>query len=139
MDSSIVINIVIVYVEKRIKTNIHYSELERETGFSLAHVRDIFAKKTGRSLSKYILERKICNAAFEIAHTRESLSAIAENYGFNNPDTFTRAFRRVTGLTPSDFRKRKITVGRIKLCGGVYGVGFTPKEIKSMKGNGNNE
>jgi len=139
MDNSLLINTVIVYVEKRIKSSIQYGEIERETGFSLAHVRDYFAQRTGRPLSRYILERKILNAAFEIAHTTESLLAIAEKYGFNNPDTFTRAFRRVTGMTPSEFRKRKITVGRIKLCGGVYGVGFTPNEIKRMKGNSGNE
>jgi len=67
------------------------------------------------------------------------LSKIAEKYGFNNPDTFTRAFRRVTGFTPSAFRKMKIHIGRIKLCAGVYGVGFAPNQIKKMKGNGANE
>jgi AraC-like DNA-binding protein len=98
-------------------------------GFSLAHIRDVFVKQTGQSLSAYILERKILNAAFEISHTKDTLIMISEKYGFENPDTFTRAFNRITGLTPSAFRKKKISVGRIKLCTGVYGLGFTPKEI----------
>jgi len=126
-------------VENRLKTDIQYAELEKETGFSLAHVRDVFARKTGKSLSAYILERKISNTAFEIAHTKNTLTVVSEKYGFSNPDTFTRAFRRVTGLTPSEFRKKKISVGRIKLCAGVYGVGFTPGEIQKMKGNKENE
>ena len=135
MDYFVVICSVIIYVENRLKTDIHYTELEKETGFSIAHIRDVFVKKTEKSLSRYILERKISNAAFEISHTNESLLTIAEKYCFRNPDTFTRAFKRTIGITPSEFRKRKITVGRIKLCAGVYGVGFTANEIQKMKGN----
>jgi len=130
---------VVTYVEKRVKTKIDYVDLEKEIGFSLAHIRDIFAKQTGQPLSAYILERKIANAAFEISHTKETLLAIAQKYGFGNPDTFTRAFHRIIGLTPSAFRKKKISVGRIKLCVGVYSVGFTPAEIRHMKGLDANE
>lgn len=135
MDYFVVICSVIIYVENRLKTDIQYTELEKETGFSIAHIRDIFVKKTEKSLSRYILERKISNAAFEISHTNESLLTIAEKYGFKNPDTFTRAFKRIVGITPSEFRKKKITVGRIKLCAGAYGVGVTANEIQKMKGN----
>lgn len=130
---------VITYVEKRVKTKIQYADLEKEIGFSLAHIRDVFVKQTGQSLSAYIVERKILNAAFEISHTKGTLITISEKYGFENPDTFTRSFRRITGLTPSAFRKKKIPVGRIKLCAGVYGVGFTPKDIMNMKGYEENE
>jgi len=139
LDYFLAICSVIIYVENRLKTEIQYTDLEKETGFSIAHIRDVFVKKTGQSLSAYILERKISNAAFEISHTKENLLTIAEKYGFKNPDTFTRAFRRVTGITPSAFRKKKAAVGRIKLCAGVYGVGFTANEIQNMKGNENNE
>lgn len=134
LDYFAVICSVIVYIENRIKTNIDYNELEKVTGFSIAHIRDIFANKTGKSLSRYIIERKIANAAFEISHTKEKMITIAEKYNFKNPDTFTRAFKRITGITPSEFRKAKITVGRIKLCAGVYGLGFTAIQIKNRKG-----
>ena len=135
MDCFLVMCSVIIYIENRLKTGISYKELEREAGYSIAHIRDVFVKKTKKSLSRYILERKILNAAFEISHTKENLLIIAEKYGFKNPDTFTRAFKRITGLTPSELKKKKITVGRIKLCAGVYGVGFTADQIQIMKGN----
>ena len=139
MDHSSIICSVINLVENRLKTEISYNELEKETGFSIAYIREIFAKKTGKTLSRYILERRICNAAFEISHAKENLLAIAVKYGFTSPDTFTRAFRRVIGMTPSEFRKKKIIVGRIKLCTGLYGVGFTANEMLKMKGNDSDE
>ncbi len=132
MDRFLVVNSVIIYVENRIQTDINYTELEKITGFSLAHIRDIFVSITGKSLSKYILERRICNIAFEIVHSNgESLSSIASKYGVTNADTFTRAFKRVTGFTPSEFKKNSIPVERIKLCSGVYGVGFS--KVKKEK------
>lgn len=134
MDYFTLICSVIVYVENRLKADIDFVDLEKATGFSLVHIRDIFVSKTGKSLSRYIVERKISNAAFDIAHTKEKLITISEKYNFKNPDTFTRAFNRITGITPSGFRRTKITVGRIKLCAGVYGVGFTANQIQNMKG-----
>ncbi len=134
MDKFLVVNSVIIYVENRIRTDINYTELEKITGFSLAHIRYIFVSVTGKSLSKYILERRICNIAFEMIHNNEeSLSNIASKYGVTNADTFTRAFKRVTGVTPSEFRKERMPVERVKLCSGVYGVGFSKVKKEKYK------
>lgn len=124
MDYFLTIWSVIVFIENRIYEEIDYAELEKATGFSLAHIRSVFAKKTGVPLSRYICSRKISNAAFEILHSRQSILTIAMKYAFSNHDTFTRAFKRFTGLTPAQFRKERPAVGRIKLCAGVYGVGL---------------
>jgi AraC-like DNA-binding protein len=122
MDYFLTVSAVIVFVESRVGTEIRYEELEEATGFSLSHLRALFANITGKSLSRYIVSRRVANAAFDIVHSHMSILDIAERYQFSNPDTFTRAFNRVTGYTPSDFRKRRVEVGHIKLCAGVYGV-----------------
>ena len=116
MDYFIVIWSVVVFVENRLQSGFQYSELEKATGFSLSHIRSIFARYTGKSLARYVLSRKIAHAAFDIIHSEESIMNISVKYGFSNPDTFTRAFKRITGLTPQDFRKRRCMVGRIKLA-----------------------
>jgi len=124
MDYFLTIWSVIVFIENRIQEKINYTELEKATGFSLAHIRDVFVKKTGIPLSRYVLTRKVANAAFEILHNHQNILNIATKYGFSNHDTFTRAFKRVTGLTPFDFKEKRPAVGRIKLCAGVYGIGL---------------
>ena len=115
---------IIIYIENRVEEKIDYLELERTTGFSIAHIRDIFAMKTGMTLSKYILIRKISNAAYEILYNNQSIMDISMKYGFTNYDTFTRAFKRITGLTPSEFKKRRPPVGKIKLCACAFGLGL---------------
>lgn len=122
MDNFLFINVVITFVETRVKGKIDYDELTYATGFSLSYIRELFAKQMNKSLYRYILERKIANAAFECSYTDKTLLIIGMEYGFNNADTFTRAFKRIVGATPSEFRRMKVIIKRIKLCAGVYGV-----------------
>jgi len=121
LDYTTVVWATIIFIESHIHTQIQYSAMAEEIGFSLSHLRAVFMKLTGKSLALYILERKISRAAFDIIHSGDTLAEIAGRYGFTNPDTFTRAFRRVTGLTPSEFRKIKPPIERTILCAGVFG------------------
>ncbi|MCL2285639.1 MAG: helix-turn-helix domain-containing protein [Firmicutes bacterium] len=107
-------------IESGIKTKTDYNQLEKAISYSHIHIRDIFQKTTDIPLARYILARKIANAAFEIRHTNKSITEIALDYGFSNPETFARAFRRYTGMTPSAFRKSEHVCGRRVICPGVY-------------------
>jgi len=121
VNHTLVIWAAIVFIENRIHTKIQYSALAEDVGFSLSHLRTVFMSHTGKSLAQYITERKISRAAFDAIHSNDNFSTIAERYGFTNPDTFTRAFRRVTCLNPKDFRKIKPPLKRVILCAGVFG------------------
>jgi len=107
-------------IEERIKEDIDYSELGKTIGYSYHHIRAFFKQFANVSLSRYILARKIAHAAFEIRHSNKSITEIAMEYGFVNSETFTRAFRRYTGMIPSEFKKAKYSCGRRIICAGVY-------------------
>ncbi len=107
-------------IERNIQCDTDYRELEKSVGFSYRHIREIFKKTTRISLSRYIVARKIANAAFEIRHSKKSITEIAFEYDFSNLDTFTRAFRRDTGLTPSEFKSSAYLCGRRLICPGVF-------------------
>lgn len=128
MDQYLMVSSVVIFVENRIQCGFEYSELEKAVGFSLSTIRAAFTKVTGKPLSRYVLSRRISNAAFEITHSNESILDIAPKYGFTNPDSFTRAFRRITGYNPCDFRKQRKSVDRVILCAGVFGVSVTPDQ-----------
>lgn len=115
----------ICYIEARIKdVKPDYEELERRIGFSQAHIRDIFSRSTGYPLGKYIRMRKVKRSALELIQTEKTILEIAYEYGFANPETYTRAFRKVTGYSPSEFRKQRMIVGKEELTAGVYSVGI---------------
>ena len=91
-------------------------------GYSEAHLRSVFARHTGVPLMRYITRRRAANAAFDMLYTGDSLLEIALKYGYEAYDTFTRSFRRVTGLTPSEFRAARPGVERRAMGGGMYGM-----------------
>ena len=59
MDYYLFIWSVVTFVEKRLKTDIEYTELEAATGFSYRHIRETFRECTKTSLAKYILNIEI--------------------------------------------------------------------------------
>lgn len=111
---------IISYVEERVKSKIDFSELEKTLNYSYRHIRGIFKRETDISLSKYILSRKIAYCAHEIYNTKKSLTAIAYEYNVGSYDTFSRAFKRETGIKPSGFKGSSYICGIKHICMGTY-------------------
>lgn len=122
MNHYILIWSVCTFVESHVQEEIPMEEFVRQTGFSLAHIRDVFRKCTGKSLSRYVQERRIANAAQELLDTDRTILDIALHYGFSGRTVFSRAFRRHTDYTPSQFRAEAPVLARVRLCAGVYGA-----------------
>ena len=128
MNQYILIWSVCTFVETRVKEEIHLEELACQTGFSLAHIRDVFRENTGKSLSRYIQERKIANAAQSLLYTDDKIIDIAIHYGYSGRTVFSRAFRRFTGYTPSEFRTERPAIAPVRLCAGVFGPELPRKD-----------
>ena len=133
MNHYILIWSICTFVETRVQEEIHLEDLARQTGFSLAHIRDVFRKYTGKSLSCYMQERKIANAAQELLCTDKTVIDRAVLYGYSGRTVFSRAFRRHTGYTPSQFRSEAPSLPRIRLCAGVFGAAL-PQRQKGIEG-----
>jgi len=97
MDYSLSIWSIATFIESNIKEDINYEDLEQITGFTYRHIRAITKSATGLSLSNYILNRRIANAAFDLIHSAKPITDIAFEYSFNSYDAFARAFKRITG------------------------------------------
>lgn len=117
------------YVEAHIREGkIDYTELERRMGFSYAHIRDFFKRHTGISLGNYVRTRQLLASAFELLHTDKSVMDLALAYGFSNHESYTRAFTKTMGRTPSAFRKERPLMGTSELAEGLYGIGLLSRK-----------
>lgn len=115
-----IVNSIVIYIESRIRTEISYVDLEKATGFSLVHIRSIFKDFFKIPLARYILQRKIANAAYEIRYSKKRITDIAYSYGFDGYDSFTRAFKRILGITPREYRVNPHNVFIGYISSGVY-------------------
>ncbi len=140
MSYPLCIQAVICYIEAHITDEtLNTDALEKQIGFSWAHIRDLFRRNTGYPIVQYIRMRKIKRSSMDLLYTDRTILEIACQYGFSNPETYTRAFYRITGMTPSEFRIRRLLVGKEELATGIYGIEFLRKKERrsdiSMKHN----
>ncbi|KUO49102.1 MAG: AraC family transcriptional regulator, partial [Desulfitibacter sp. BRH_c19] len=68
------------------------------------HFQRMFSFLAGVTLSEYIRRRRLTLAAFEFNNNSIRIIDVAIKYGYNSPDSFTRAFQSLHGITPSEAR-----------------------------------
>lgn len=104
MDSLKRLNEAIGYLEENLLGDIDYKEVARLAFCSEYHFQRMFSFLAGVSLSEYIRRRRLSLAAFELMNSKARILDIAIKYGYNSPDSFTRAFQSLHGITPSEAR-----------------------------------
>lgn len=101
-------NNVLDYIEQNLDGKIDYKKLAEVAFTSEFHFSRMFSSITGISLSEYIRRRRLTLAAFEIQKSDVRIIDIAAKYGYDSVDSFTRAFKKTHGMTPSAARKKGV-------------------------------
>ena len=81
------------------------AEIAAAAGRSPAHLHARFRAVTGRSPTRYALERRMADAQHLLATTDLSVQAVAERCGYADPLHFSRVVRRHCGLSPQHLRR----------------------------------
>jgi len=93
------------YIEENLTNDIDFREVAKLALCSEYHFKRMFSFLAGITLSEYIRRRRLTLAAFELRDNNMKVIDIAIKYGYNSPDSFTRAFQNLHGLTPSEAKK----------------------------------
>ncbi len=102
MDSLESMNQALAYIEENLAGEIDFKQVERLALCSEYHFRRMFSFLAGVTLSEYIRRRRLTLAAFELVHGEARVIDTALKYGYNSPDSFTRAFYGLHGVTPAE-------------------------------------
>jgi AraC-like DNA-binding protein len=79
-------------------------DLARAAGLSESHLRRVVRGWVGQSPATYLRQQQVSRARKLLADPERSIKSEAFEAGFASPHHFSRVFRRVDGLTPSDYR-----------------------------------
>lgn len=96
------------YVLNHISKNITVEEVAGNLYISRPYLSRKFKAESGISVSDFIISCKIEEAKTLLAYSDKSITAISEYLAFANPSHFTRIFKKITGLTPLQYRNNHI-------------------------------
>ncbi len=92
------------YIENHLTEEIDYEQAARESFSSSFHFQRVFSILCGMTLGEYIRLRRLTLAGAELVTTGSKVIDIAAKYGYESPESFTKAFQKFHGITPSQAR-----------------------------------
>ena len=93
-------------IELNLDGDLSLGMLSNEAGISKFHFHRIFNLVTGKTTHQVVLNYRIKRAAHQLVYDNKSkVINIALDAGFESPESFTRAFKKLTGKTPTQFKK----------------------------------
>ena len=78
-----------------------------ELGVSSGYLNEVCNEVSGRSAKAIIDSAVTARLKYELSYTTKSVQELADDFNFPSQSYFTRYYKRMTGLTPSEFRKER--------------------------------
>lgn len=92
------------YIEDHMLEDIDYEEVAKQSYSSSYHFQRVFGILCGYTLGEYIRNRRLSLAGVELQMEKAKVINVAIKYGYDSPDSFTKAFQKFHGITPSAAR-----------------------------------
>ena len=97
--------VLVAYMEKHIAQSMSIRALSRLVYLSCDGFRRGFKRSFGMPPRRYLNRQRIERAKTLLAQSAESITAIGLGLGFSQASSFSAAFRRVTGISPTEYRQ----------------------------------
>ena len=93
------------YIEDNITEELLITDISKRALMSAYYFQRGFSILCGFTVGEYIRKRRLSLAGSELLSTDKRIIDIALKYGYDSPDSFTKAFTRFHGVTPTAVRK----------------------------------
>lgn len=103
----------IKYIEEHLTEELDIAEVAKQAYVSSFYFQKIFHVLCGFTVSEYIRNRRLTLAAQELSSTDALVIDVAMKYGYDSPDSFSRAFTRFHGITPSAARGKGMVLNSV--------------------------
>ncbi|MCR5181627.1 MAG: AraC family transcriptional regulator [Clostridia bacterium] len=99
---------IISFVEAKTTEKYDLSSLALSFGLNKSYICTVFRRETGVTISDYINYNRVRKILIVLQYTQYnkdfSIQALADQYGYENPSYFNRVFKKLTGITPMEFK-----------------------------------
>lgn len=96
---------VLVHIQVNLDSDLSLASLSERAGMSPSHFHRTFRSEIGETPAGYVARLRLERAAFQLHVQEASVLQIALDCGYQNHETFTRAFRRAFGRAPAAYRQ----------------------------------
>lgn len=94
------------YISQHLHEKIAMEDLAEYVQLNETYLSKLFKKETGQSVSEYIRDKKIEEARALLRFSEKSSVEIATDLGFSSHSYFISIFKKVTGMTPKEYRNQ---------------------------------
>ena len=112
-DKSDVAQRIVRYINSNCST-VTLEELSERFGFSRTHIHRLLKETTGAPFTYLVATERVRRAKIMLLNTRMPISRIAQELGFKNRDSFSKAFKKHRHITPAEYRKFNPHVGKLR-------------------------
>ncbi len=104
------------YIENHLNEKFNLDEIAKAVGYSKYHLNRIFSEITGKTIHKYIQERRLSDSAVKLISSNHPIIEIAQEAGYSSQQSYTLAFRRFYQCSPKAYRKQyRVSLQNISL------------------------
>jgi len=99
------VHTVIKYIHLKYSEQIHVDDISKACGLNRSYLSRLFHDATGSTIQDFLLSYRIKEAMNMLKNTDSTISYIAFAVGYTDIYTFSKAFKRKTGMTPTMYRE----------------------------------
>ena len=100
------LQIIIHYVHTNYQDGISLSDLAKQMYTSTSTLSRLFKKQTGTYFAEYVNQVRTRYAIDELLYTEKNMTKIAMDCGFSNASAFTKVFREIYSMAPTEYRQK---------------------------------
>jgi len=98
----------LIYIQGHLDEKLTLDKLAKVASISRFHFHRLFHAYVGETVHQYVRRLRLEQAAGKLKGSKESITTIALDSGFETPSSFTKAFRQCLGQSPKEFRLSKM-------------------------------
>jgi len=95
----------IEYIELNLMQKIELKDIADNVFLSKYHFHRVFHSVVGEPVAEYIRRRRLMESANELLNTDDKIVDIAFKYQFSSQEVFSKAFKRLYGISSREFRR----------------------------------